>query len=368
MSNATTSRVKDASGRSQALAVDVVASEAAELLMSLCAVHGGDAPDTFDIGAPRMAELRATETPDLEAAIADLMGEIGDNPGEVDKVPAHLFGLAYVCPEPRAAADLIAYVEAMEAREVQLTILGRHMGMHKEASAETITAATEGEEAALRTLLATAEDEPVWRSVMKRTVERGPDATKELLLRVLVGWNEQIVQPARAEFWPVLERDAQAKAELARSMPVDRLIESTTGVRFTRDPGVKKVVLMPNYFLRPWILVTDYKDMALFAYAASDENLEAASADPPVALVRLYKALGDENRLRVLKRLTEDDLSLRDAAQLLGVAKSTAHHHLALLRQAGLVWVQEVDGDKVYSLRDDLIPQAAALLQGYLGR
>lgn len=361
-------RIKDASGRSGAVAVEVVASEASELLMSLCAVHGGDAPDSFDIGAERMAQLRASETPELSADIADLMGTIGDIPGELDKVPAHLLGLAYVCPSPRAAADLISFIAAMDAREVQLTVLGRYMGTHTAAPPEIIARAVDGDDAGIQSLLESCEEEFVWREVIKRTLDRGPQATKELLLRVLEGWNEQILQPARAEFWPLLERDAETKREQVKTMPIERVIETTTGVRFSRDPSVRKIVLMPTFFLRPWILLTDYKDIAFFCYAAADEGAEVASADPPTSLVRLYKALGDESRLKVLKTLTQGDLSLREAADLLGVAKSTAHHHLALLRQAGLVWVQEVEGDKVYSLRDDLIPQAAALLQGYLGR
>jgi DNA-binding IclR family transcriptional regulator len=59
-------------------------------------------------------------------------------------------------------------------------------------------------------------------------------------------------------------------------------------------------------------------------------------------------------------------VTLGEAAAELGVAKSTAHHHLAILRQAGFVMVREGD-EKVYSLRRDLLPQAGELLTAYLG-
>jgi DNA-binding IclR family transcriptional regulator len=58
-------------------------------------------------------------------------------------------------------------------------------------------------------------------------------------------------------------------------------------------------------------------------------------------------------------------MTLKEATDLLGSAKSTAYHHLAILRQAGLVWVRESE-DKTYTLRDDLIPKAFELLQGFL--
>jgi DNA-binding transcriptional ArsR family regulator len=83
-------------------------------------------------------------------------------------------------------------------------------------------------------------------------------------------------------------------------------------------------------------------------------------------VARVYKALGDEGRLRLLRRLADGPLTLNDAAAELGVAKSTAHHHLAILRQAGFVTIRDED-DKVYNLRSDA-PAAGELLAGYLSR
>jgi DNA-binding transcriptional ArsR family regulator len=82
-------------------------------------------------------------------------------------------------------------------------------------------------------------------------------------------------------------------------------------------------------------------------------------------VARVYKALGDEGRLKLLRRLSDGSLTLGDAAVELGVAKSTAHHHLAILRQAGFVTVRDGD-DKVYNLREDL-PETGDLLSAYLG-
>ena len=83
-------------------------------------------------------------------------------------------------------------------------------------------------------------------------------------------------------------------------------------------------------------------------------------------MARVYKALGDEGRLRLLRRLSDGPVTLAEAAGELDVAKSTAHHHLAILRQAGFVMVRE-GNEKVYSLRRDLLPQAGDLLNAYLG-
>ena len=58
-------------------------------------------------------------------------------------------------------------------------------------------------------------------------------------------------------------------------------------------------------------------------------------------------------------------MTLGEAAAELGLAKSTAHHHLAILRHAGFVTIRDED-ENVYSLRRDL-PQTGELLSAYLG-
>ena len=91
----------------------------------------------------------------------------------------------------------------------------------------------------------------------------------------------------------------------------------------------------------------------------------AEAGASPAEVARVYKALGDEGRLKLLRRLSDGPMKLSEAAAELGVAKSTAHHHLAILRQAGFVTIRDED-ENVYSLRTDL-PQTGDLLTAYLG-
>jgi ArsR family transcriptional regulator, cadmium/lead-responsive transcriptional repressor len=51
----------------------------------------------------------------------------------------------------------------------------------------------------------------------------------------------------------------------------------------------------------------------------------------------LGRALADQGRVAMLRRLAVGDASLTELAEVAGVARSTAHHHLAQLRAAGLV-------------------------------
>ena len=98
----------------------------------------------------------------------------------------------------------------------------------------------------------------------------------------------------------------------------------------------------------------------------ADESLGAGESEPPGRLVRLHKALGDEKRLRMLRELATSSATLQELADRFGLPKSTAHHHLAILRSAGLVRVSS-DEEHRYSVRRDVIPEMSSLLAAYLG-
>lgn len=64
-------------------------------------------------------------------------------------------------------------------------------------------------------------------------------------------------------------------------------------------------------------------------------------------LVRLFKALGDENRLRIVAALAEKTYCVCDLARCLDIAQPTLSHHLKILRETGLVR-GEKEGQWIY--------------------
>jgi len=80
----------------------------------------------------------------------------------------------------------------------------------------------------------------------------------------------------------------------------------------------------------------------------------------------LFKALGDPSRRAILDLLRDGDRTAGEIADALGLAAPTASHHLALLRQAGLV-TSEKDGRFVrYALATTALEEAAAWIAGLL--
>ncbi len=69
-------------------------------------------------------------------------------------------------------------------------------------------------------------------------------------------------------------------------------------------------------------------------------------------LVKLFKLLSDETRLRILYYLTQrDELHVRALCELLGESQPAVSHHLALLRVAGLIERRREGKHNFYGLK-----------------
>jgi DNA-binding transcriptional ArsR family regulator len=105
----------------------------------------------------------------------------------------------------------------------------------------------------------------------------------------------------------------------------------------------------------------------VFIYSVADEAFDADPGAPPRRLVKVAAALGDELRLRILRVVMDEQLSASEIADRLGVDRTSLHHHLGILRSAGLLSIRDdgVQGWR-YMLRDDGFEDVGAWLSGYL--
>ena len=71
-------------------------------------------------------------------------------------------------------------------------------------------------------------------------------------------------------------------------------------------------------------------------------------------LIKVFKALSDSNRLRILKMLENKPLCVCEITEILQLASSTVSKHLSILREADLIF-DEKDGKWVnYALNRDI--------------
>ncbi|CAG0947740.1 Transcriptional repressor SdpR [Anaerolineae bacterium] len=71
--------------------------------------------------------------------------------------------------------------------------------------------------------------------------------------------------------------------------------------------------------------------------------------------VDFAKALADETRQKIMRLCCCEWLSVNDIVAKMNVAQPTVSHHLAILREAGLVSVREEGRQTFYTLNQDKV-------------
>lgn len=186
---------------------------------------------------------------------------------------------------------------------------------------------------------------------------------------VLHAWLPRYEQ-VEARIGRMLDRDVAAhqQEDTARD-PIGFVERVTNGIRLIPEQRIRRIVLIPSYFGRPYNSCIKVGDVQAILYPLSDSALGAADhPTPPASTLRLYRALGDETRLRILRLLAERDHYMTELAKELGLSKPTISHHMAQLRSAGLVTVSEQGNLTYYTLRHDRAGEAGSELSAYLAR
>ena len=71
--------------------------------------------------------------------------------------------------------------------------------------------------------------------------------------------------------------------------------------------------------------------------------------------VLFAKAIADETRQKIMSECCCNELSVGEIVEKVGFSQPTISHHLAILREAGLVDVREEGKQTFYSLNQDRI-------------
>ncbi len=250
--------------------------------------------------------------------------------------------------------------------EIRLHLLGYYEREHRRATPpDVIFQAAQGDQAAQKSLLKTSFPGDVdWQRTLRWLLSLDGEATKRLLIDILRRWYEEVFRQQEAQIVPILMRDAEAKRMLQASLSAEALTEAATGWEYVPEPGIRRVVLIPSYVLRPWNAPGERSETRIFGYPVADESITADRDTPPTRLVRLLKTLADERRLRVMKKLATGSYTMQEIADEFGVAKTTMQHHLTALRQAGIVRMNM--RDRRYSLREGALDGLSELLEEYV--
>lgn len=273
---------------------------------------------------------------------------------------AELLGLVRDADVPRDVPAFTGHLRKMDPIDVKIAALGyRAPGFRASIEPELYRAAVGGDAAAIRRFARQARlagEGPGRARLMKIPARRMVDDIVECVR----GISERFAE-MEPDWSSLLERSAAEASRVAAHADVKAVVERMTrGLVYNGDVGIVEVLVVPSLVHRPFTIITDHEATKIFCYPASQHP--AKDESPDARLVAIYRALGDETRLRILRRLAHGSTSVGLLSEDLGLAKSTVHQHLFSLRSASLVRLDLRTG---YELTADL-PDLNRLLKDFL--
>jgi DNA-binding transcriptional ArsR family regulator len=328
-----------------------------EALLGLSMFTGDEPHESYEVGKAWFARVRAAASRELVTALRTLVGSDGPR-------WFLLLGMVHEAGGAHDVERLLRHLRTLSAVDVLTALIGGRLPALRTAEGQTLVKrALAGEPNATAALALRGHGTD--SKVLKGLREMGAREVKRLTIDVVTRWNREVFSPM-GDNAQALAGDVAARAKGARRMSPHQLVDfATGGINYEGEAGIDQVLLVPSIVTRPWITISDWESTKIICYRAA-RGAEAAGSEPDRDMVLVYRALGDETRLRLLRELAAGDRRLTELAQALGLSKSTLHGHLAVLRSAGLIRLS-LGAEKKYGLRPGL-PDLNRILAEYLGR
>lgn len=323
--------------------------------------------NSFDLGTKWFTEVH-------DATPEDLKEEIVRFGGSSCTIWLSLLGLISVAPHPHDPDSVFNWIGELNPQRLRRWILG-YLG--EQAALESnqsppapslIEQAALGDIDSVREIIGSSMD-PDGIDQVVAMFEMDAIEMRDRMATALLRFRSEVFSKYEEEFGKAIAAAAAARRSVAtRDSAKDVIEEVTNGLDYEIPLGVSRVILVPSMIVRPLSLIDQHRDTLIVCYGLADEFINLNPEAPPSWMVRFYKALSDEKRLRILRRLSEGDTSLDELTELLDLSKSTVHHHITILRGAGLVRVSigATKAESKYGLRPQAIEDASAFLEGYM--
>lgn len=301
------------------------------------------------------SRVAATELPsDLRAALAD----VGDAHGESW---LNLFGVPLDAGPPFGIDRLLGAFRALDPIELRRHLLGRYAwSWCTLGGADDIEAAAGGDAEAVERLLA----QPRYyaglaRDSLATLLSVDPAETQRRLVAAVEAGALSLV-PAEAD--DELADAALVAEALLAEVPAPEAIERLAGgYRYVPELEAERVVLVPHLEPTLSLVLAQHRASRLVLYRVVPDRGDEER------LLAFGRALADPKRVEVLALVGRGVGRSSDLVQATGLTRSTVHHHLAQLRDAGLIALEGNARAYTYVPRREAAGEAASLLAGLVG-
>lgn len=248
----------------------------------------------------------------------------------------NLLGFLHARTDEPSAANLVVAFEAADPRDVVLAAVGyQRRAFRLVTSPAVIRAAVDGDGRAIDEFRRTSyPDLRHWQASLRQLLGAPAAEVGIWIAGTLAGWQQAVFAEWEPAIAAAQAADAEIVRELVASVELDAVLERITpGLAFTREIGQETVVLAPSTILPGANALADYGPTMVIVYSAG--GAADLGDEPPDRLVRLAKALADPIRLRALRELRDGPMTVTELARRLGVPRTSLHHHVGVLIEAG---------------------------------
>ncbi|HEX5480132.1 MAG TPA: helix-turn-helix domain-containing protein [Dehalococcoidia bacterium] len=197
-----------------------------------------------------------------------------------------------------------------------------------------------------------------------------PESLRARILQLIRRFYDEHYRPDETRRQASMRRSAEAH-ETDRSRDardVARIVQgrNSSCLETVCTGDYKTHVFVPSLDVGVYNSCIDYAALHALYYACEPRYRGVAEDDEAVArLALVYRALADEQRLRVLRLLRDGELYAQEIVERTGLHQSVVSRHLSFMKAVGLVNARRQNNMKFYSLNRDAgedLRQAVELL------
>lgn len=170
----------------------------------------------------------------------------------------------------------------------------------------------------------------------KNTLPPDLELQKDRYITLLLEWKEEYFDKTDTNILESLRVDAYKKNQLLKEKPPEEIVQKASRFIIT-NKQVREVYLIPGFHFYPMSLLDQFKDILFITYPVRTGESDHEK------LLRITKAISDERRINILRFLSSGAYTFTNIVSEIGMAKGNIHHHLSILRAAGLLNIHITD-------------------------
>jgi DNA-binding transcriptional ArsR family regulator len=197
-----------------------------------------------------------------------------------------------------------------------------------------------------------------------------PEQVRARLLKLIRRFYDEHYRPDEAFRVECMRRTAEARNS-RRIADVDALMRELTGrdISCITEEAARygEFICVPSIDVGPYSSCADFPPVHGLFYQCEPRFMGVSAAEDDVAsLALVYRALADEQRLRILRLLQDGELYAQEIVARTGIHQSVVSRHLSFLKAVDLVKVRRQNNMKFFAVNAQMHERLARALESFL--